>query len=214
MEYKMLGASHAPLSVHEIEQKLKQLGLLNRLIDVPVENSNDWQALHTCEALFVQIDDQLRAAQVHFSYSKRAGRYLRERYRMMEDGCARDRERGVVPCWTLIDTDANQGKGAPVLVVPPLSPEAAEAARTLGLPPSEPAPAFYRVPMYASEDRVRALGLCERWNIAAAHLCPSCGQRFPEDDLPFEEAPYLNRALLRCPLCRHEQPGHESLLSH
>lgn len=76
MEHENPSKSSTSFQTHEVEQKLKQLGLLNRLIDVPVESSNDWQARHTCEALFCKIDDELRAAQVHFSYSQRAGRYL------------------------------------------------------------------------------------------------------------------------------------------
>ncbi|MGH2479187.1 MAG: hypothetical protein ACRDHW_05995, partial [Ktedonobacteraceae bacterium] len=195
MEYDNPSKASASFQAHEVEQKLKRLRLLSHLIDAPVENRNDWQARNTCEELFCKIDDELRTAQIRFSYSKRAERYLRERYRMVEDGSVKNRVHGSVVCWTLIDTEANEGQGAPVLVAAPMTPKAVQAARTLGLPPVPPIPAFSRVPMYSREDRIRAQSLCECWNLAAAHLCPSCCQRFPEGDLPFEEEPYLNRAL-------------------
>lgn len=191
-----------------MEQKLEHVLLLLLLIDVPVENRKDWEACNTCEDVFDKMNEELWAAQIHFLYSKRAGRVLRERYRMVQDGCIEDRVHGVVACWTLIDTEANEGQGAPVLVVPTMTPRATEVAHALALPPIDPTPAFYRVPMYSREDRLRALAFCECWNIAAAHVCPSCCRRFPEGDIPSEEEPYLNRAQLLCSVCREGRKQH------
>lgn len=205
MENEKPQGSHATFQAPEIEQKLEQLLLLLPLIDAPVENRQDWEARKDCEEMFCKMDDELRAAQIRFSYSQRAGRFLRERYRMVQDGCIEDRVHGMVPCWTLIDTEANEGQGAPVLIVQTMTSRAAEAARALALPPLDPTQAFYRVPMYSREDRLRAQALCECWNIAAAHLCPSCGQRFPEGDIPDEEAPYLNKAQFLCSACHEEK---------
>ena len=106
MKQEEYSTSSPMLSTAEVEQKLKRLRLLNHLIDAPVENGNDWQARNTCEELFCKIDDELRAAQIRFSYSKRAERYLRERYRMVEDGSVKNRVRER----RMLDLDRYRGK--------------------------------------------------------------------------------------------------------
>ena len=163
-------ASPSVLSPAEVEQKLKHLLLLSRLIDAPVENENDWQARTTCEELFCQIDEELRAAQVHFSYCERAGRYLRERYRMVEDGSFEERGRGRVVCWTLMDTEANEGQGAPVLVAAPMTPQAVQVARALGLPLPTPFPCVLACPC-AQKKIARVLKPCVSAGISPRPIC-------------------------------------------
>lgn len=205
MENEKPIGSNPTFQAPKIEQQSEQFLLSLPIINDSMGNHQDREACKVCEATVCKIDNPSCAAQMRFSYSQRAGRFLRERYRMVQDGCVEDRVHGMVECWTLIDTEGNQGQGAPVLVVQTMTPRATEAARVLALPPLDPTPAFYRVPIYSSEDRLRALALCERWNIAAAHVCPSCCQRFPEGDVPDEEAPYLNRAQLLCSTCHEER---------
>ena len=153
--------------------------------------------------MLFRSDDELRSASIRYSYSKRAERFLRERYRLIIDNFFTERGKRVA-CWTLIDTQADEGRGAPVLVLPHLTSKAQEAAQRLALP-LDPLPAFYSVPMRTPEDRAQAHALCEQWNLAAAHFCPQCTLRFPEDELPEDEAPYLNRAQLRCSACKENQ---------
>lgn len=200
---KVSPEEHTSLSHEAIETKLAQLLTVSQLIDVPVETAQDWQARKDCEDLYCQIDNELRSASVRFFYSHKAGRFLRERYRLVIDSFFTEHGRRI-PCWTLIDTQADEGRGAPVLISPSLTQRAQEAAHALALS-LDPFPAFYSVPMRASETRAQANDLCERWNLAAAHLCPECGSRFPEGELPEEEQPYLNRAQLRCSICTHGQ---------
>lgn len=201
-------AIHTPLSDEAIEAKLAQLLMVSRLIDTPVETAQDWQARKDCEDLYCQIDDELRSAAVRFSYSRKAGRFLRERYRLVLDGHFTEHGRRI-PCWTLIDTQADEGRGAPVLVSPPLTQRVQEEAHALALP-LDPFPTLYKMPIRTSEVRAQAHALCERWNLAAAHLCPQCGLRFPEGDLPEEEQPYLNRAQLLCSTCTYEKREKEN----
>lgn len=184
---------------YEIEQKLAQLLLLSRLIDVPVESSADWQARRDCEVFFFRIDAELQAAHICYGYSKRAGRFLHERYRLVVDNFLDDGLRRVA-CWTLIDTLLDGGRGAPVWAVLDEADEPRDDP-DLSDPASPPLPVFYSMPMKTREDRARANALCERWNLAHARLCPSCCQPLAGGDIP--EGPYLNRGQLCCASC-HE----------
>ena len=188
-----------PLSEERVEKKLAQLLAVSRLIDAPVESEQDWLARRACEQWLCEIDDELRSAGVRYTYSKKAGRLVRERYRLVIDGFFTEGGQRVA-CWTLIDTQAEEGRGAPVLVSLPFTQKAREAAHALALP-LDPVPAFYSVPMRTAEERAQASELCERWNLVAAHLCPQCAQRFPQTELPEEEDPYRNRATLLCAPC-------------
>ena len=186
-----------------IEQLLDALLVATRAYDASADN---WQEQRKWEERFNTTYEALEAADVRFLYSERAGRFLHQRYHLVGDGD----DGGVLECWTLLDTEAEDtngtygGRGAPVLIDDLQTPTAHAAARVLGLR-SDPVPAFLHIPMKSAETRRAAQELCERWNLAAAQYCPGCASRFSGEEGLHAEQTYQDLSLLRCRACRAKQ---------